>query len=551
MVLLDEVAGAVLALRAPAARGGRRPAPSSTTRRVRGRYRSPGRARRPRRSPCGRTRPSPRRACRRERGRRRRRCRASTARGCARRARRRGRPRRALHAPASFTAPTGRPRRRSSTSRKRRWCSGMLTAPSAIPVRGRSGRERRSRPLRPAGSPARQPPRRARRSAPPATRPASDARSARSMRPSAIDHPGEDLRPAEVDPDDSRAGHPGGYPTSPDGAGREALPRLPGRTHQGQGSGRPGEGASAAPGSPAPPRRSAAPLARRRRRFGLRLGRRLVEAARAGVLLLLLVLDRRVGCHGLPGRPGRRLGREQAPRPRATRAALAKGNGFLCSHPTTILLLGTDSSTVAGRSGDRHSDSIMLLRTDPSHHRLSYLSIPRDLLVPVAGLGNTEDQRRLPGRAARRSRSGRCTTSPGIPIDHVVIVDFNSFKDLIDAEGGITVDVPRQILSNRFDCPYATAQRLPASGRAGASTRASSTWTAQRALIYSRIRENRLDPGENDLTRGARQQAVAAGRDREADVAVDARQAALPGQVADEAARHRPLDRRSCSSSAG
>ena len=44
----------------------------------------------------------------------------------------------------------------------------------------------------------------------------------------------------------------------------------------------------------------------------------------------------------------------------------------------------------AGRSGDRHSDSIMLLRTDPSHHRLSYLSIPRDLLVPVAGLGNAK-----------------------------------------------------------------------------------------------------------------------------------------------------------------
>ena len=31
----------------------------------------------------------------------------------------------------------------------------------------------------------------------------------------------------------------------------------------------------------------------------------------------------------------------------------------------------------------------------------------------------------------------------------------------------------------------------------------------QRALIYSRIRENQLNPGENDLTRGARQQAVA------------------------------------------
>ena len=32
--------------------------------------------------------------------------------------------------------------------------------------------------------------------------------------------------------------------------------------------------------------------------------------------------------------------------------------------------------------------------------------------------------------------------------------------------------------------------------------------SGRRALIYSRIRENRLDPAENDLTRGGRQQAV-------------------------------------------
>ena len=30
----------------------------------------------------------------------------------------------------------------------------------------------------------------------------------------------------------------------------------------------------------------------------------------------------------------------------------------------------------------------------------------------------------------------------------------------------------------------------------------------ERALIYSRIRENQLDPSETDVTRGARQQAV-------------------------------------------
>ena len=35
-----------------------------------------------------------------------------------------------------------------------------------------------------------------------------------------------------------------------------------------------------------------------------------------------------------------------------------------------------------------------------------------------------------------------------------MIVDFRSFKNLIDNIGGIDVNVPAPILSNKFDCPY-------------------------------------------------------------------------------------------------
>ena len=188
------------------------------------------------------------------------------------------------------------------------------------------------------------------------------------------------------------------------------------------------------------------------------------------------------------------------------RAELATSNGFLLNHATTILLLGTDSSTAAGRSGDRHSDSIMLLRTDPSHHKLSYLSIPRDLLVPVPGVGNAKINAAFQaGGAALAIKTIHEYT--GVPIDHAVILDFNSFKDLIDAEGGITVDVPERILSNRFDCPYATQARC-LEWKGWRFRRGTQHMTGEQALIYSRIRENQLDPGENDLTRAARQQAV-------------------------------------------
>jgi polyisoprenyl-teichoic acid--peptidoglycan teichoic acid transferase len=189
------------------------------------------------------------------------------------------------------------------------------------------------------------------------------------------------------------------------------------------------------------------------------------------------------------------------------RAALAKSNGFLLTHGTTILLLGTDSSTAAGRSGDRHADSIIILRTDPSHHRLAYLSIPRDLLVAVPGVGNTKiNASYQAGGAALAIRTVHNFT--GVPIDHVVIVDFNSFKDLIDAEGGVTIDVPAPILSNRFDCPYKTSARCN-EWKGWRFARGRQHMNGERALIYSRIRENQLNPSENDLTRGARQQAVA------------------------------------------
>src|SRR5919199_3536331 len=71
------------------------------------------------------------------------------------------------------------------------------------------------------------------------------------------------------------------------------------------------------------------------------------------------------------------------------RAALDPQEGLLLSHSTNILLLGSDhNARVLQRRNDRHSDSIMIVRTDPSRHRIAYLSIPRDLKVSVPGHGD-------------------------------------------------------------------------------------------------------------------------------------------------------------------
>jgi LCP family protein required for cell wall assembly len=191
--------------------------------------------------------------------------------------------------------------------------------------------------------------------------------------------------------------------------------------------------------------------------------------------------------------------------PKAVEASLAAQDGPLISKPSLILLLGTDGDRTAARADANRSDSILLVRTDPSRHRMAYLSIPRDLRVDIPGYGTNKINAAFQlGGPALAMRTVRALT--GLQPNHVVIVDFDDFRAVIDALGGVEIDVPKPILSNRFDCPYTAARCQQWQGWRFATGR--QKMNGQRALVYSRIRENRLDPAENDLTRGRRQQDV-------------------------------------------
>ena len=185
--------------------------------------------------------------------------------------------------------------------------------------------------------------------------------------------------------------------------------------------------------------------------------------------------------------------------------ALAPQDGAVLSNPTTILLLGRDFANNDQRVTLNHSDSIMVLRTDPDRHRLAYLSIPRDLRVPIPGYGEQKINAAMQiGGPALVVRTIRVLT--GLQMNHVMVVDFAAFKDLIDNIGGIDITVPAPILSNKFDCPYDAAGCARWKGWRFAKGR--QHMDGRRALIYSRIRENQLDPRDTDVTRGGRQQAV-------------------------------------------
>jgi polyisoprenyl-teichoic acid--peptidoglycan teichoic acid transferase len=231
-----------------------------------------------------------------------------------------------------------------------------------------------------------------------------------------------------------------------------------------------------------------------------RWGRRIA----LGVLALLLLSVVWLAAGYLSFRSGVEEANERLPK--AVEAALAPQDGTLLSKPSLILLLGTDGDRTAARADARRSDSILLLRTEPGRHRVSYLSIPRDLRVDIPGFGpykiNAAFQLGGPTLAMRTVRA-----LTGLQPNHVVMVDFDDFRSVIDALGGVEVDVPKPIVSNRFDCPYKTQARCE-QWQGWRFEKGRQTMDGRRALIYSRIRENRLDPSENDLTRGERQQSV-------------------------------------------
>jgi LCP family protein required for cell wall assembly len=189
----------------------------------------------------------------------------------------------------------------------------------------------------------------------------------------------------------------------------------------------------------------------------------------------------------------------------AAKAQLVPQDGWMLSQPSTTLIVGSDHSSHPTRRGNRLADSIMLLRTDPDHHSITYLSIPRDLEVEVPGFGHEKINSTLPlGGPQLTIRTIR--DALGIPVNHVILLDMTSFRQVVDALDGVEVDVPKAAVT-KVECPYPSAERCARWGgwRFG---RGRQEMDGKRAQIYARIRKNELDPGESDLNRVGRQQQV-------------------------------------------
>lgn len=178
--------------------------------------------------------------------------------------------------------------------------------------------------------------------------------------------------------------------------------------------------------------------------------------------------------------------------------AVLGGGGNLLTSPGNVLVMGLDErpkgSKEPGAGGPARTDSLMLIRTGGGESRR--LSILRDSYAQIPGY--------LPQKInAAYALGGPALTIktvegflPGVDINHMMIVDFERFPGLIDAMGGVTVEVKQRCIRSTFG------------GKTFKLNRGEHDLNGEQALRFARVRKNACDPSEDDRDRAERQQQV-------------------------------------------
>jgi polyisoprenyl-teichoic acid--peptidoglycan teichoic acid transferase len=110
--------------------------------------------------------------------------------------------------------------------------------------------------------------------------------------------------------------------------------------------------------------------------------------------------------------------------------------------PENILILGSDKRAGVQEDSGR-SDTTMLLRLDPDRNAIAVMSIPRDLKTEIPGYGTGKfNEAYAYGGPKLTLQTVKQMT--GLPINHVVNVDFLGFVRAVDAIGCVYVDVDRR-----------------------------------------------------------------------------------------------------------
>jgi LCP family protein required for cell wall assembly len=167
-------------------------------------------------------------------------------------------------------------------------------------------------------------------------------------------------------------------------------------------------------------------------------------------------------------------------------------------HAALALVIGYDHRANEAANTPSRSDTVMLIRTDPSNHTVSMMSFPRDMIVNIHCPGQPIFAGKINSAYANCGSKGTVQTVSdliGLPINYLITVNFRGFKKIVNTLGGVWIDVDRRYFNNN-------AGLSPTFGYAKINLQPGyQLLTGGSALDYVRFRHT-----DSDLYRFARQQ---------------------------------------------
>ena len=128
-------------------------------------------------------------------------------------------------------------------------------------------------------------------------------------------------------------------------------------------------------------------------------------------------------------------------------ALAALGANWLLTHPfgskpaANLLVMGVDQE----RDGCSRSDTVLLARIEiRPHRRVIAISLPRDTRVEVPGHGHHKLNAAYALGGADLTRE-TVEGALGVSVDHVIVINSSGLAELVDALGGVSLNVPRQM----------------------------------------------------------------------------------------------------------
>ena len=169
------------------------------------------------------------------------------------------------------------------------------------------------------------------------------------------------------------------------------------------------------------------------------------------------------------------------------------------TQPFYMLLMGTDGSAERDESGDfgdsYRTDSIMLARIDPVNKKVTLVSLHRDTMIDYGdeyGVNKLNAAHVFGGPELSVKTVSKLA---GVDISHYAEINFDGFREIVDALGGVEVDVPM------------TIDDEDAGGHLDAGLQ---TLNGDQALILCRARHAYDEIGPGDEYRAANQRLVMA-----------------------------------------